>query len=97
MDIFRRIHQLFEIVAHSHVIGKIRVRLAASDAPVAVKRRAVNASSSLKSSLYFPFHLNMFCTGERKLTDVTRKPFYFTEINIIARDHVLRQQTCQSL
>jgi hypothetical protein len=34
------------------VIGEIRVHLATGDAPVTVKRRAVKASSSLKSSLY---------------------------------------------
>jgi hypothetical protein len=34
------------------LIDKIRVRLAAGDAPVAVKCRAVNTRTSLKSSLY---------------------------------------------
>jgi hypothetical protein len=33
-------------------IGKIRMRLAAGGTPAAVKRRAVNSSNELKSSLY---------------------------------------------
>jgi hypothetical protein len=38
-------------------IGKISMRLAASGAPVAVKRRAVNRSTKLKNSLYIYIYI----------------------------------------
>jgi hypothetical protein len=51
----------FQMLSACWVIGKIRARFAAGGAPVAIKRRAVNASSSLKHSVetsfvYMCFH-----------------------------------------
>jgi hypothetical protein len=47
----------FQMLLTCWVINKIHVSLAASDVPIAVKCRAMNAWTSLKSSLYYCFSL----------------------------------------
>jgi hypothetical protein len=50
----------FQLLSTCWVIGKIRVRFSAGGAPVAVKRRAVNASSLIKTTRYKYYAKNFY-------------------------------------
>jgi hypothetical protein len=50
-------------------IGKIHMRLAAGLPLDAVKSRAVNPPSELKTSLYIPYRINVLC-GFNEISDM---------------------------